>query len=45
MLRYIRSNVPLDELEIRARYPPVDDMGREKRQRGDPRVVAAAYGE
>jgi arylsulfatase A-like enzyme len=25
--RYIRSNIPLDELEIRARYPPVDKMG------------------
>ncbi|KAL8648462.1 MAG: hypothetical protein Q9210_004973 [Variospora velana] len=27
--KYIRSNVPLDELELRARYPPVDAMGRE----------------
>ncbi|KAL8945658.1 MAG: hypothetical protein Q9222_007834 [Ikaeria aurantiellina] len=27
--KYIRSNVPLDELELRARYPPVDSMGRE----------------
>lgn len=26
--RYIRSNVPLDDLERRARYPPVDAMGR-----------------
>ena len=28
--RYIRSNVPLDELELMARYPPVDALGREK---------------
>ena len=28
--RYIRSNLPLDELELMARYPPVDAMGREK---------------
>ncbi|KAL8640012.1 MAG: hypothetical protein Q9228_003021 [Teloschistes exilis] len=27
--RYIRSKVPLDELELRARYPPVDAMGKE----------------
>ncbi|KAL8711839.1 MAG: hypothetical protein Q9220_003783 [cf. Caloplaca sp. 1 TL-2023] len=27
--KYIRSNVPLDELELRARYPPVDSMGRQ----------------
>ncbi|KAI4252251.1 MAG: hypothetical protein LQ352_004398 [Teloschistes flavicans] len=26
---YIRSKVPLDELELRARYPPVDAMGKE----------------
>ena len=43
--RYIRSNVPLDELELRARYPPVDAMGREKRHRGDAKGIAAAYGE
>ncbi|MCJ1278742.1 hypothetical protein MMC21_006559 [Puttea exsequens] len=41
---YIRSNIPLDELELRARYPPVDALGREKK-RGDARGVAAAYGE
>ena len=45
MCRYIRSNVPLDELELRARYPPVDDMGREKRPRGNAKGHAAAYGE
>jgi arylsulfatase A-like enzyme len=28
--RYIRSNIPLDELELRARYPVVDAMGRVK---------------
>ena len=43
--RYIRSNVPLDELELRARYPPVDAWGNEKRERGDAKGVAAAYGE
>jgi Choline sulfatase enzyme C terminal len=26
--RYIRSTMPLDDLELRARYPPVDEMGR-----------------
>lgn len=28
-LRYIRSQIPLDDLERRARYPPVDKYGRE----------------
>lgn len=42
--QYIRSNVPLDELELRARYPPVDQTGREKK-RGDARGIAAAWGE
>lgn len=27
--RYIRSTIPLDDLELMARYPPVDMMGRE----------------
>lgn len=27
--RYIRSHIPLDDLERRARYPPVDMYGRE----------------
>lgn len=29
--KYIRSHVPLDDLELRARFPPVDDHGRETR--------------
>ncbi|KAM0335294.1 hypothetical protein ACHAQA_000339 [Verticillium albo-atrum] len=28
-LKYIRSQIPLDELERRARYPPVDKYGKE----------------
>ena len=28
--KYIRSTMPLDELELRARYPPVDEWGRTK---------------
>ncbi|KAM0288006.1 hypothetical protein ACHAQH_000074 [Verticillium albo-atrum] len=31
-LKYIRSQIPLDELERRARYPPVDTYGKEVRQ-------------
>ena len=27
--KYIRSHIPLDDLELRARYPPVDHLGRE----------------
>lgn len=27
--KYIRSNIPLDDLELKARYPPVDAKGRE----------------
>jgi hypothetical protein len=27
--KYIRSHMPLDDLELRARYPQVDDSGRE----------------
>lgn len=42
--RYIRSNIPLDELELRARYPPVDLVGREKKP-GDAKGIAAAWGE
>ena len=42
--RYIRSSIPLDELELRARFPPVDDMGREKK-RGNAQGIAAAWGE
>ena len=44
IIRYIRSNIPLDELELRARYPPVDRLGREKK-RGDAQGIAAAWGE
>ena len=42
--RYIRSNLPLDELELQARYPPVDSMGHEK-SRGQAKGIAAAWGE
>ncbi len=28
--KYIRSHMPLDDLELRARYPAVDENGREK---------------
>ena len=44
IIRYIRSSIPLDELELRARYPPVDRLGREKK-RGDAKGIAAAWGE
>ena len=27
-MKYIRSMIPLDDLELRARYPPVDALGR-----------------
>ncbi|KAL8807858.1 MAG: hypothetical protein Q9200_004522 [Gallowayella weberi] len=40
--KYIRSNVPLDELELRARYPPVDKYGREL-PRGVAKGVAGSY--
>ena len=43
--KYIRSTLPLDELELRARYPPVDELGREKRRRGFVEGVAGAAGE
>ncbi|KAI4169472.1 MAG: hypothetical protein LQ343_005687 [Gyalolechia ehrenbergii] len=42
--KYIRSNVPLDELELRARYPPVDGMGREL-PRGRTKGIAGSYNE
>lgn len=42
--RYIRSTLPLDELELQARYPPVDAIGREK-PRGQAKGIAAAWGE
>ncbi|KAL8995433.1 MAG: hypothetical protein Q9169_004845 [Polycauliona sp. 2 TL-2023] len=40
--KYIRSNVPLDELELRARYPPVDKFGHEL-PRGQAKGVAGSY--
>ncbi|KAI4224671.1 MAG: hypothetical protein LQ349_007197 [Xanthoria aureola] len=40
--KYIRSNVPLDELELRARYPPVDHLGHEL-PRGKAKGVAGSY--
>ena len=40
--QFIRSTIPLDELEIRARYPPVDAMGRE-RERGLAKGLAGAF--
>ena len=40
--QYIRSTMPLDELELRARYPPVDAMGRE-RPRGLAKGIAGAF--
>lgn len=40
--QYIRSTVPLDELELRARYPPVDSMGHEK-VRGLAKGIAGAF--
>ncbi|KAK0507033.1 hypothetical protein JMJ35_010491 [Cladonia borealis] len=42
--KYIRSTMPLDDLELQARYPPVDSMGREK-PRGQAKGIAAAWGE
>ena len=42
--QYIRSTMPLDELELRARYPPVDEWGRE-RPRGKAEGIAGAANE
>jgi len=44
LARYIRNGVPLEELELRSRYPPVDAMGREK-PRGQAKEMAGAIGE
>ncbi|KAI9745405.1 MAG: hypothetical protein M1818_000939 [Claussenomyces sp. TS43310] len=41
--KYVRSHLPLDDLELRARYPPVDDSGRETRTLRAHQ--AAAFGE
>ena len=27
--KYIRSHIPLDDLELKARFPPVDSKGRD----------------
>jgi len=42
--KYIRSNIPLDDLELRARFPPVDDFGRPVATR-QPHGLAGAKGE
>lgn len=42
--RYIRNGIPLEDLELRARYPPVDAMGREK-ARSHAKDLAGAVGE
>ncbi|KAL8759624.1 MAG: hypothetical protein Q9184_003566 [Pyrenodesmia sp. 2 TL-2023] len=41
---YIRSMLPLDELELQARYPPVDEMGRAL-PRGNAKANAGARNE
>ena len=42
--RYIRNGIPLEDLEFRARYPPVDAMGRVK-ERGHAKGMAGTIGE
>jgi len=42
--KYIRSNIPLDDLELRARYPPVDMYGRAVHTK-QPHGLAGAKGE
>ena len=39
--RYIRSHIPLDELELKARYPPVDSLGKETTQHFLPKQAGA----
>ena len=41
VIRYIRNHIPLEELELRARYPPVDSMGQE-RPRGQAKGAAGS---
>jgi len=41
--KYIRSHIPLDDLELKARYPPVDNSGRERGLLSFPQ--AGAHGE
>ena len=43
--KFIRSHIPLDELEIRARYPVVDALGREQGATASHRGLAGARGE
>lgn len=43
--RFIRSHIPLDELERRARFPVVDYLGRESTASASHHGVAGAYGE
>jgi choline-sulfatase len=43
--RFIRSHIPLDDLERRARFPVVDQLGREKTAGASHHGVAGANGE
>ncbi|KAL5113297.1 hypothetical protein ACEQ8H_008831 [Pleosporales sp. CAS-2024a] len=43
--RYIRSHIPLDELERRARFPVVDHLGRERTAGASHHGTAGAFGE
>ncbi|KAK7179609.1 hypothetical protein DPSP01_011660 [Paraphaeosphaeria sporulosa] len=43
--RYIRSHIPLDDLERRARFPVVDHLGREKSAAASHHGIAGAAGE
>ncbi|KAH7350457.1 alkaline-phosphatase-like protein [Pyrenochaeta sp. MPI-SDFR-AT-0127] len=43
--RFIRSHIPLDDLERRARFPVVDHLGREKTASASHHGIAGAYGE
>jgi choline-sulfatase len=43
--RFIRSHIPLDDLERRARFPVVDYLGREKTAIASHHGAAGANGE
>jgi choline-sulfatase len=43
--RFIRSHIPLDDLERRARFPVVDHLGREKTAGATHHGMAGAFGE
>jgi choline-sulfatase len=43
--RFIRSHIPLDDLERRARFPVVDHLGREKTAGASHHGLAGAFGE